>query len=190
MLPSILVYTILWGVGFAVGLIMGFSVPVLGDVIAVLVVGVLVIGFQVRTIPDSLDDTDWLKRTIIGLIIGTALSFFLILITHRLGLLRLENSHIVGFPIIILVIGLMQYSMIAKNYSSKLAIKYVLLTTISVVLAMSLLGLFSIWYDLKIGLLQIRQRDYSATLSWGIMGATLGLFYSLTITYLFRDMTN
>ena len=188
MLPPRLIFiylfgnTLLWSIGFALGLIFGFSIPILGDMLAVIIVGFFVLSLQAYVLPVAISQGSWILITVIGLVVGTALSFFVILIINRRGIASLKNSHIIGFPVILLGIVLFQGGLLFQEYNSTVAILWTILSVVGLLVGMLIIYFISKFQNLELELLAVREKNYASTKNWALMGGVIGLCYaSLTL---------
>jgi len=183
----VVINTALWALGFAVGLISGFAVPIVGDVIAVLVVGLLVISFQSQMMPAAIAHSSWLLYTAIGLVVGTAIGFLVILGANRFDLASLSSSHIIGFPVIILVISIFQAILIRQTYPQSW-VSWITASIVSILVAMLVIAILGQFINLDISQLALRETNYAATLPWALIGGILGVCYSLATAWWLRIM--
>ncbi len=168
--------SIVWSIGFVIGLIVGFTFPIIGDSIAVAVFVSLVFLIQNRLLRTDFEwALDYIKRSFFGFFIGLTIGFLFILIfDNQLGL---GEAHIFSFPIIFFITILFQYKLLSKHYEN--AQIWIYSNVLGILLGMLLLGIMSVFYDLRLDLLDDREKDFPATIPWGIIGLVLGLSYSL-----------
>jgi len=175
-----IVDAILWSVGFLSGLVLGFYYPIIGDITAVLLSGSLVLGIQTIMLPKQVQQRAWLVQTGLGLLVGILLSFFFTLLLSRLAIVPLDVSHVIAFPVIIVVIALFQYSDLAKYYETDLAFSWAVFPTLGIVGGMFVIGLLSTVIPIELTVLENRGPDLIRVLPWGLIGGVLGLGYGMS----------
>lgn len=168
------------GIGFGVGLAAGLKIPIVGDAIAMLLVGLLLMLSEFYILNAHIDtSTDWLLYSFIGLILGVGASFVFILITtHRFGL---KNSHIFSFPISLLVIATFQTLVLRDQFDNLLMWPFI--SMLSLVIASLILYIINNKYNLAMRLLADRKPEYNKIPIWIFTGSVLGLIYGMITGY-------
>ena len=167
--------------GFGVGLAVGVKIPVIGDTIAMLLVGGLLMIMQYILLNDQFGiSKDWIKYSFIGLILGVAVAFIFILIFDKN--IGLEKSHIWGLPIALGILALIQ-ALVFKKAAVKHIDNYFMWPLISLLalgLAAIILILVNSRYDLAFNLLADRHLDIPQKIQkWAMTGFIIGIVYGI-----------
>ncbi|MHA2027970.1 MAG: hypothetical protein ACW99A_07075 [Candidatus Kariarchaeaceae archaeon] len=168
--------TTFWSFGFAIGLIAGFSLPVIGDVIAVIIFTTSTLYFQFRLLRYNYEwSTQYIRKSIIGFLIGLTLSFAFTLIAD--DFIGLSFAHILAFPIVLFFTAFHQYQILNEYYSN--AQIWLLMNVLSAITSFIIIGLISLFVDLRFDLLDVRNKDYAAVFPWWIVGVIMGHSYGV-----------
>lgn len=178
--------TTLWGLGFAAGLVAGFVVPVIGDVVAVIIVGLLLIAYQTFEIRNLVPGIKhWAITTMFGLLVGIGVGFAFTFFTLRS--IGLGPAHIYALPITVVIISFAQWYQLRKITSS--AWVWIILHIVGLAVTLQILDFMDPeLIDFRLDLLVVRDRDFSAVLPWGLLGAIAGLLYGLQTLFAFGRM--
>ncbi|MHA2504167.1 MAG: hypothetical protein ACXAE3_15015 [Candidatus Kariarchaeaceae archaeon] len=169
--------TVLWGLGFAAGLVAGFAIPLVGDVVAVILVGALLFVALWFLLDEVMEfKRQWIRQTAIYFAIGLALSFFTINLVVRLGI-GLAIGHTIAVPTTIVLMLVGQTRVLSQH--DKPVAGWLLSNLAAVVVGFALVILLSTQVNLYFELLDVRQVEYAAILPWGLIGAILGLTYGI-----------
>jgi len=167
---------VFWAFGFAVGLIAGFSLPVIGDVIAVIIFTGSVLYFQHQLLKEIYPwSKNFIRRSVYGFVIGLTISFVFTLIADKF--LGLSLAHILAFPIVLFVTIYYQFLILKKHYSN--AQIWIYTSVVSTFISFFILVVLSQYVDLRFDLLDVRQQDYSAVIPWWFVGLLMGFNYGL-----------
>jgi len=173
-------HVMILGIGFAIGLLVGLKVPIFGDAIAMLVIGVLLMVSQYYLLKDQLNiSSDWIIYSFAGLIIGVGGSFVFILLTTRF--FGLTKSHIYSFPISLFVLTTFQAFLLKNTFSNLMIWPSISLFALFVA-SIILFAINSRW-DLAFDLLGDRRPELNKAPVWGFTGIVIGLIYGLITGY-------
>lgn len=175
-LSWVIVHVIVLSIGFAIGLTAGLKVPIFGDAMAMLIVGILLMSTQYYLLLEQFEiKGNWLLYSFVGLILGVAGSFLFILFTdHIFGL---KNSHIYSFPISLVVFTVFQALILDKQFKSLYI--WPVISLVALVLAAIVLLVINLRFDLAFDLLATREPDLSKIPIWGFTGFVIGLIYGV-----------
>ena len=167
--------------GFGLGLAVGVKIPVIGDTVAMLLVGGLLMVMQYILLNDQFGITkDWIKYSFAGLILGVGVAFIFILIFDK-GM-GLEKSHIWGLPIALGLLALIQ-ALVFRKAGVKHVDNYFVWPLISLLalgLAAIILILVNSRYDLAFNLLADRHLDIPQKIQkWALTGFIIGIVYGV-----------
>lgn len=181
----ILVHTIVLSIGFALGLAAGLKIPIFGDALAMLIVGLLLMLTQNYLLIEQFEISgNWVLYSFVGLILGVAGSFIFILLTDKI--FGLKNSHILSLPISLAVLTLFQAFLLDKQLEEL----YIWPSMSLFALGLSALVLFSInmRIDLAFDLLDTRKPDLSKIPVWGFIGFIIGLIYGIVTGFVLVNL--
>lgn len=170
------VHALVLGFGFAIGLVSGLKIPILGDVIATFLVGRLLIFTQNYLLINQFEISgNWILYSLIGLIVGVGGGFLFIFLTSRV--LGLKNSHILSLPITLSVLTIFQVFQI-QNLIISLYV-WPIISMAALIFGFIVLYIINRRYDLALELLANREPDFSKIKVWAFTGLILGLFYGV-----------